>query len=50
MEKLCHPVSGECGYFCTQSEKDLIDVILNDFKNKHLVVNSSRSARGGFNE
>jgi hypothetical protein len=28
------------GFFCTISEKNLIDVVLADFKNKHLVVTS----------
>lgn len=50
MEKISHPISGEVGFFCTASEKELIDVVLADFKNKHLVVSSSRSARGGFDE
>ena len=46
MIDLIHPVSGEHGYFCTKQEKELIDVILADFKNKHLVVTSA-DGRGG---
>ena len=45
MESILHPISGEKGFFCTLPEKELIDVVLTDFKNKHLVV-PSRSARG----
>lgn len=47
MYKIFEPISGEQGYFCSKTEKVLIDAILSDFQNKHLVVNeSSRSARG----
>lgn len=49
MEKISHPVSGEIGFFCSMPEKELIDVVLADFRNKHLVV-TSRSVRGGFDE
>lgn len=49
MIKLCHPVSGEEGYFCTEQEKILIDAIISDYSNQ-FVVNSSRSARGGSDE
>ena len=38
---LIHPISGEHGYFLSESEKEVIDVILADFKNKHLVVTSA---------
>ena len=38
---LVHPISGEKGYFVSESEKEVIDVILADFKNKHLVVTSA---------
>ena len=47
MEKILHPISGETGFFCSIPEKEFIDVVLADFRNKHLVVQeSSRSARG----
>jgi len=47
MDKILHPVSGEYGYFCSEKEKILIDAILQDFSMNQLVVQSSRSARGG---
>ena len=51
MNKILHPVSGESGYFCTETEKVLIDAILNDYRMNQLVLQeSSRSARGGFDE
>ena len=46
MIDLIHPISGEHGYFLSESEKEVIDVILADFKNKHLVVTSA-DGRGG---
>lgn len=47
MNKIFHPVSGESGYFCTESEKILIDAVLTDYYMNQLVVQeSSRSARG----
>lgn len=49
MIDLVHPISGEKGYFVSESEKEVIDVILADFKNKHLVVTSA-DGRGGFDE
>ena len=48
MEKFIHPVSGEIGYFCSEKEKVVIDIILKNSMN-HLVLESSRSARGGVN-
>lgn len=50
MEQIFHPVSGESGYFCTERQKVLIDAILSDYSMNHLVVQSSRSARGVVNE
>lgn len=47
MEKIFHPVSGESGYFASETEKTLIDAIIQDFSMNQLVVTeSSRSARG----
>lgn len=46
MHKIYDPVSGEKGFFCTESEKTLIDAILVDFKNS-LVVQASDNVRGG---
>lgn len=43
MDKVIHPVSGEHGYFCTETEKTLIDSILKDFLINHLVVTSTDS-------
>ena len=48
MDKILHPVSGESGYFCTETEKVLIDAILCDYSSQ-LVVTSA-DGRGGFNE
>ena len=48
MEKIIHPVSGESGYFCTESEKNLIDAIVSDYSMNHLVT--SVANRGGVNE
>ena len=31
MEKICHPISGETGYFASEKEKLLIDTVLKDF-------------------
>ena len=45
MIDLIHPISGEKGFFVTPQEKEILDVVLADFKNRHLVV-TSRSARG----
>lgn len=46
MDSIIHPISGEQGYFLSQSEKDIVDVVLTDFKNRHLVVTSA-DCRGG---
>ena len=40
MDTILHPVSGEKGYFCTETEKLLIDAILNEFSSQ-LVVHSA---------
>lgn len=45
MESILHPISGEIGFFCTPQEKEMLDVVLADFKNRHLVVTSC-NARG----
>ena len=50
MEKIIHPVSGENGYFASETEKILIDAIIQDFSVNQLVVNSSADGRGGVNE
>ena len=49
MQSILHPVSGENGFFITPQEKDFIDVVLSDFKNRHLVV-TSPSVRGVLDE
>ena len=41
LHRIFEPISGEEGYFCSESEKAVIDAILSDFQNKHLVVTSS---------
>lgn len=43
MDKVIHPVSGEHGYFCTETEKSLIDAVLKDFVVSQLVVTSTDS-------
>lgn len=43
MEKISHPVSGEEGYFATETEKKLINVILLNF----LINQHDRSDVGG---
>lgn len=40
MDLINHPISGEKGYFCSEKDKILIDAILSDFENKHLVTTS----------
>ena len=49
MDKIFHPVSGEHGYFCTETEKVLIDAVLKDFAVNQLVVTST-DGRGVGNE
>ena len=49
MNKILHPVSGENGYFCTETEKVLIDTILKDYVFNQLVLTSA-DGRGGFDE
>lgn len=46
MDKILHPVSGEDGYFCTETEKILIDAILHDYSMNQLVLTSA-TGRGG---
>jgi len=46
MEKILHPVSGESGYFASESEKVLIDAIIQDFSVNQLVTHSSVSGVG----
>ena len=41
MDKILHPVSGEDGYFCTETEKILIDAILHDYSMNQLVLTSA---------
>jgi hypothetical protein len=48
VERIFHPVSGEVGYFCTESQKTLIDAILNDYSMNQLVT--SANGRGEFDE
>lgn len=43
MEKIYHPVSGECGYFATEQEKVLIDAIIHDYSMNQLVLTSANS-------
>ncbi len=31
MEKIFHPVSGEKGFFCTETEKEMIDSVISTF-------------------
>ena len=47
MDSILHPVSGEKGYFCTETEKLLIDAILNEFSNQLVIQETSASRRGG---
>ena len=37
MDKILHPVTGETGFFCTPTEKGIIDAILMNF------ISSSKS-------
>ena len=30
MIRIIHPISGEQGYFCSESEKEIIDAIIRD--------------------
>jgi hypothetical protein len=49
MDKVYHPVSGESGYFCTETEKVLIDAILVDYTMKNqldVIQESSATGRG----
>ena len=41
MDKILHPVSGEHGYFCTETEKVLIDTVLKDYVFNQLVPTSA---------
>ena len=38
MDNVFHPVSGEKGYFCSETEKVLIDAILVDYSMNQLVL------------
>ena len=49
MDKVFHPISGEKGFFCSETEKILIDAILSDYSMNHLVVTSA-NGRGGVDE
>ena len=49
MDKVFHPISGEKGFFCSETEKILIDAILSDYSMNQLVVTSANS-RGGVDE
>ena len=46
MQKIIHPVSGEKGFFCSESEKVLIDTIIQNFSINLVVQNTSSDARG----
>ena len=46
MEKIFHPVSGEEGYFTTETEKVLIDAVLHDYAVKHQLVTHSPNESG----
>ena len=48
MDKILHPVSGEKGYFCTELEKEVIDVALEEFR-ATLYGNSPSSQSGELN-
>ncbi len=53
MDKVFHPISGESGYFCSESEKVLIDAILIDYSIKNqldVVQESSATGRGVVDE
>lgn len=41
MEKICHPISGETGYFASEKEKLLIDTVLKDYVINQLVLTSA---------
>ena len=41
MEKICHPISGETGYFASEKEKLVIDTVLKDFVLNQLVLTSA---------
>ena len=47
MEKIFHPVSGERGYFTSETEKCVIDAVLSDYRNNHLVVTESSACCRG---
>ena len=50
MDKILHPVSGEHGYFCTETEMVLIDAILHDYSMNQLVLSkTSHDVRGVVN-
>ena len=41
MEKICHPISGETGYFASEKEKLVIDTVLKDYVINQLVLTSA---------
>ena len=43
MYKIFDPISGEKGFFCSQSEKALIDAVLIDYQERQLVTTPSES-------
>ena len=46
MESIIHPQTGEHGYFCTCKQKVLIDAIVNDFNNQHILQSASHDSVG----
>ena len=46
MDKILHPTTGEKGFFCTELEKEVIDVVFEEFKTS-LYGNSLRSSQSG---
>ena len=46
MREIYDPVSGEKGYFCTETQKVLIDAILHDYSMNQLVTNESSTVNG----
>ena len=45
MDKILHPTTGEKGFFCTELEKEVIDVVFEEFKAS--LYGSLRSSESG---
>ena len=46
MQTIINPQTGEKGFFCTYRQKVLIDAIVSDFNNQHILQSTSHDSVG----